>query len=658
MIIYISGEPMVKRAVKVVILSLLIILLISNYIITPSIIRAQETSKIIVIHAPAVSEIKGKEVGAILNITIRITPGTGKVFVSTTPLSMIDMQASAKMAVLVACRLANVNPFKYNFYFEINAPALIVGGPSAGAAITIGVFSLLTGIPLREEVMMTGMINPDGTIGPVGGIPTKIKAAAKFGVKTFLIPLGQRYCTVKKVETRTIGPIIEQRITTERVDVVEYGRKLGIQVIEVGSISEAIKYFTGYELPEPKALTEPKLPTEINEKLKENAELELTTVRSDLESLKKLAPSSLQAYLREANRLYSLAVKAMDKGDYYTSLSYLFNTKIHLYFVKFYMEIKDEEDAKRVFVDVEHFINETRRTVYSVKVANILLLEVITAASWRVRVAESLLEKAKKAWSSRNYRTALENLAFAYARAETALDWLKLIVPVETVGFNMQSFRRIVESYLYEARTVVAYAETIISEMGLSSQLSNLLSQAVDNLSWAEEALNEKNMFLTLEASSEAIVYATSALSLAVASREALQYQFEHSRTEALKVINKVLQHKITPLASVLYYMRAKAEGDPVLAIILYKMSAIHANTILSLLLFGKEGKTVVSPLTIPTKIIRKSTITYVTTKPIQSIIKERTLVIILSALVIAVIVLAIRSVITVRKEHSYPFKV
>ena len=613
--------------------------------------------KRIVVHAPAVSEVSGREVGAILNITITVTPGNGKIFVSTTPLSMIDMQASARIAVLVACRLLKINPFKYNFYFEINAPALIVGGPSAGAALTIGVFSLLSNIPLRKDVMITGMINPDGTIGPVGGIVTKLKAAADYGVKVFLIPLGQRYTTVKKVETRKIGPIVEQIVRVERVDVVEYGRKLGVKVIEVGSITNAIKYFTGYEIPEPRNLTEPKIPEALNERLRENTQQSLNTVKSLISELKRETPLEVRSYLREATRLLNLAIKSIDRGDYYTALSYLFNSKIHLYFIRYYVRVGSGESLERIVGEVENYINYVEEVVHSINVSNILLLEIVSAASWRVRVAKDLLDKAKDSLKSGDYRTALENLAFAYARAETALDWLKLIVPLESILFDYNSFKRIVESYLYEARTVVAYARTVIEEMGLTSQLYNLLSQAVNNLSWAEEALNGGDLYLALEASCNSIVYATSALSLAVTSREALQYQFEHSRSEALKTINMVQQYNVTPVASTLYYMRAKAEVDPVTAIILYKMSAIHANTILSLILLGSGGRVVVEKPEVPLKTPTPAkpptpTITPTVKQPIK-LDRENILVLALSAIAVAIVILALRSIIVMRRERT-----
>ena len=120
-------------------------------------------------------------------------------------------------------------------------------------------------------------------------------------------------------------------------------------------------------------------------------------------------------------------------------------------------------------------------------------------------------------------------------------------------------------------------------------------------------------------------------------------------------IINSVLQYNITPLASVLYYMRAKAERDPILAIILYKMSAIHANTILSLLLFGKEERTILQPHTITTKPIQKPKITITqTAKPLEKITKKEVLTILLAVLALIVVVLALRGLIVTRREHTY----
>jgi len=110
-------------------------------------------------------------------INVTMMNGSGNVFVVTSPLTQLDMQGSAKLAVDVAGMLTGKDVSKYDFLFQVKADSPIVGGPSAGATMTIAVICLLEKLNARDDVIMTGMINPDGSIGPVGGILEKGEAA-------------------------------------------------------------------------------------------------------------------------------------------------------------------------------------------------------------------------------------------------------------------------------------------------------------------------------------------------------------------------------------------------------------------------------------------------------------------------------------------------
>ena len=61
-------------------------------------------------------------------------------------------------------------------------------GPSAGAAMTTAIVSLLTGIPVNRDVAMTGEISLRGRVLPIGGLKEKLLAALRGGIKTVLIP--------------------------------------------------------------------------------------------------------------------------------------------------------------------------------------------------------------------------------------------------------------------------------------------------------------------------------------------------------------------------------------------------------------------------------------------------------------------------------------
>jgi ATP-dependent Lon protease len=61
-------------------------------------------------------------------------------------------------------------------------------GPSAGAAMVTAIVSVLTGIPIRKDLAMTGEITLRGRVTAIGGLKEKLLAALRSGVKTVLIP--------------------------------------------------------------------------------------------------------------------------------------------------------------------------------------------------------------------------------------------------------------------------------------------------------------------------------------------------------------------------------------------------------------------------------------------------------------------------------------
>jgi len=61
-------------------------------------------------------------------------------------------------------------------------------GPSAGVAMVTAIVSMMTGIPVKRDVAMTGEITLRGRVLPIGGLKEKMLAALRAGIKTVIIP--------------------------------------------------------------------------------------------------------------------------------------------------------------------------------------------------------------------------------------------------------------------------------------------------------------------------------------------------------------------------------------------------------------------------------------------------------------------------------------
>jgi ATP-dependent Lon protease len=61
-------------------------------------------------------------------------------------------------------------------------------GPSAGVAMATAIVSVLTGVPIRKDIAMTGEITLRGRVLPIGGLKEKLLAALRGGIRTVLIP--------------------------------------------------------------------------------------------------------------------------------------------------------------------------------------------------------------------------------------------------------------------------------------------------------------------------------------------------------------------------------------------------------------------------------------------------------------------------------------
>ncbi|MEM5836540.1 MAG: S16 family serine protease [Candidatus Aenigmatarchaeota archaeon] len=201
-------------------------------------------SNVVKLPVPAIDE-NGN--GVLTTLIVEAVPGKGRVLTDINHLLFfIDTQNSIQIAKSVAQQITGIDTSKIDLIYQIETNASAIGGPSAGAALTIATIAALENKTLNQKVGITGTINPDGSIGPVGGIEEKAKAAKEAGIEIFLVPKGQgtQITYTPKRECKKIGPILY--CTTEYlIKKVDVSESVGIQVKEVSNIQEALKYFLG-----------------------------------------------------------------------------------------------------------------------------------------------------------------------------------------------------------------------------------------------------------------------------------------------------------------------------------------------------------------------------------------------------------------------------
>lgn len=130
--------------------------------------------------------------GELLSIEAAVVPGKGR-HIQTGSLGDV-MQESIQAATTVVRSRANVLGIakdfheKYDLHIHMPEGATPKDGPSAGVGLCTAMVSVLTGIPARSDVAMTGEITLRGQVLAIGGLKEKLLAAHRGGIKIVLIP--------------------------------------------------------------------------------------------------------------------------------------------------------------------------------------------------------------------------------------------------------------------------------------------------------------------------------------------------------------------------------------------------------------------------------------------------------------------------------------
>jgi len=384
---------------KILIISLLILILI------PNVLAKQGHMKLL-----AVKETENLMEGGVADLYLEIMPGSGRVFLETFPLTKTDTQMSTRFAKAMACDLTNKDCNNYDFFYTITADSSIIAGPSAGASIAVLTVAMLENFNLNEDYAITGTINSGGLIGPVGGLKAKVEGAKRAGLKKVFIPAGE----------------IIAKVGNETVDLKNLSKTLGIDIVEISTLDEAVKEFTGHEL------TKKFKNIEIDEQYR-NTMKSLAKSLCDRSNQLKSNASKINypnaSILKEYAANLTLKGKvAFEKQTFYSSASYCFGANAEystlLLLSKNLSKSQSVNESNRLKKEINEFrsrIDSTKRKTITDLEAYIVVKERLSEAEDSANEALDILNKTNKT------ELAARNLAYSSERIKSADSWSQFL---------------------------------------------------------------------------------------------------------------------------------------------------------------------------------------------------------------------------------------
>ncbi|MBC7133640.1 MAG: endopeptidase La [Roseovarius sp.] len=149
---------------------------------------AEESDQVGVVTGLAYTSVGGE----LLNIEALRLPGKGRMKTTgklgEVMKESIDAASSYVRSIAPEIGIRPPQFEKWDIHVHVPEGATPKDGPSAGLAMVTSIVSVLTGIPVRKDVAMTGEVTLRGNALPIGGLKEKLLAALRGGIKTVLIP--------------------------------------------------------------------------------------------------------------------------------------------------------------------------------------------------------------------------------------------------------------------------------------------------------------------------------------------------------------------------------------------------------------------------------------------------------------------------------------
>ena len=500
-------------------------------------------------------------------IELQIMPGRGRVFIHTIPFAKLDTQMSARFAKEMACQYLDLDCSRYDFFYTINANTVVVGGPSGGAAISALTIAVLADLKINKSVSVTGTINSGGLVGGVGSLKDKIDGANKLKLEKVLVAQGSAI-------------IHKENIT---IDIVEYGKSLGINVIEVSTLDDVVFELTGYKKPKTrKKIVISQSYSETMKQIREELCQRGIKIQEKLDILENTNNTIEKQALKYRNR----SENSFSKEKYYSSASFCFGANIHFRYLEFLNKNLSKEEISVGVSEQRRTLDKLEESFKLKKLTTITDLQTKMIVQERLNDALEHIKNAEQEILENRTIAALWDYAYATERIFSAKSWSSFFnTPGRDYELDNESLKEGCMAKIGETKERINYVEIF-----LPLTLEDTRKQIKYALDYLSEGDYEMCLFKASKAKAEADVIIS-----AIGTKPE---NFDSVLARKINVVNGLIaeqqQEDIFPILgySYLEYSESLKQEDPESAT-LYVEYALELSNLD--IYFRKKGNNLVS---------------------------------------------------------------